>query len=275
LRGFFALNNFIYEEKQAVVGTDYKNAEYSVDNARIQLVNGVSETEAAPGSASKITTKFFGNEARKDLNNDGVEDVVFLITQQTGGSGTFFYVVAAVSEKGSFKGTQAYLLGDRIAPQTTEIKTDNTIVVNYAERAEGDAMTTPPSVGKSVYLKLDTQTLQFAEVKQDVVINPAGTYTAHLGENVQSLGVTLTPNEVLEDSRCPKDVVCIQAGTVRVKSKLTSGQGTADQIFILNKPITTEAEEITLVQVDPYPSSKKTIAKSDYVFHFEISKRAQ
>jgi hypothetical protein len=209
------------------------------------------------------------------LNNDGVEDVVFLITQQTGGSGTFFYVVAAVSEKGSFKGTQAYLLGDRIAPQTTEIKTDNTIVVNYAERAEGDAMTTPPSVGKSVYLKLDTQTLQFAEVKQDVVINPAGTYTAHLGENVQSLGVTLTPNEVLEDSRCPKDVVCIQAGTVRVKSKLTSGQGTADQIFILNKPITTEAEEITLVQVDPYPSSTKTIAKSDYVFHFKILKRAQ
>lgn len=108
-----------------------------------------------------------------------------------------------------------------------------------------------------------------------VIFTPADTYTASLNGKITALGVTVVPLEVLEDSRCPADVVCIQAGTVRVKTKLTSASGTADQIFILNKPVTTETEEIALTQVDPYPYSTKTITKTDYVFHFKIVKRSQ
>ena len=51
---------------------------------------------AAPGSASRIVTRYFGSEVRGDLNGDGREDVAFLLTQQSGGSGTFFYAVAAL-----------------------------------------------------------------------------------------------------------------------------------------------------------------------------------
>src|SRR5690242_6594356 len=72
--------------------SNYKDAEYKIDGQNIKLVNGESEVEAAPGSSSKIVTKYFGNEYKGDIDGDGREDVVFLLTQSTGGSGTFYYV---------------------------------------------------------------------------------------------------------------------------------------------------------------------------------------
>ena len=169
--GFFWLNNYIYEEKQAKVAKDYKDAEYIIDKQRIQLSGGVSEIESTPGSASKITTRYFGNKVQHDLNSDGREDVVFLLTQETGGSGTFFYVVAALNTERGYVGSEALLLGDRIAPQTTEISRNprhkNVIVVNYADRAPGESFTTRPSFGKSIWLILDPDTMQFGEVEQN------------------------------------------------------------------------------------------------------------
>ncbi|MEK7585569.1 MAG: hypothetical protein AAB455_03615 [Patescibacteria group bacterium] len=121
-------------------------------------------------------TQYFGNELRHDLNDDGREDVAFILTQETGGSGTFFYLVAALNMPTGYVGSEAFFLGDRIAPQTTELDQGqtalgsnrrNVIVVNYADRAPGEPFTTPPSVGKSVWLKLDPTTMQFAEVAQN------------------------------------------------------------------------------------------------------------
>lgn len=169
--GFYFLNNYIYEEKQAVTAADYKNAEYIIDGRRIALIDGVSEIETATSSASKIVTRYFGNEVKKDLNDDGREDIVFLLTQETGGSGTFFYVVAALNTEEGYRGSEGLLLGDRIAPQTTEVSRNpnhkNVIVVNYADRALGQPMTEKPSMGKSIWLKLDPSTLQFGEVVQN------------------------------------------------------------------------------------------------------------
>ena len=97
-----------------------------------------SEVAAAPGSASKITTQYFGNSAEGDLNGDGIPDTAFILTQNSGGSGTFYYVVAALKVSGVYRGTKpAILLGDRIAPQSTEIK-DGEVVVNYSTRNAND-----------------------------------------------------------------------------------------------------------------------------------------
>jgi hypothetical protein len=96
---------------------------------------------------------------------------------------------------------------------------------------------------------------------------------ARFGETVSALGVTITPHMIIEDSRCAVDVVCIQAGTVKIHAELTSGLGTGFQIFELNQPITTETEEITLVEVEPEPFSQRKINEADYVFHFVIQKR--
>jgi len=94
-----------------------------------------------------------------------------------------------------------------------------------------------------------------------------------IDEGAGALGVKVTPLEILEDSRCPMDVQCIQAGTVRVRATLESGLGTADQVFVLNQPITTEAEEVTLVSVSPMPEAGIEIAEKDYIFIFQVEKR--
>lgn len=129
----------------------YKDASYEVAGQVVTLVNGVSEVEAAPGSAATITTRYFGNEASGDLNGDGASDVGFVLTQSTGGSGTFYYAVAALRTNSGFAGTNAVLLGDRVAPQTTEIR-DGVLIVNYVDRNPGEPMTAQPSVGVSKYL---------------------------------------------------------------------------------------------------------------------------
>lgn len=133
---------------------DYKNATYIIEGLPVALVNGYAEAPVAPGSASKIITQYFGNEAVGDLNNDGVPDIAFLLTQSGGGSGTFYYVVVALKTPNGYRGTNAVLLGDRIAPQTTEIR-DGDLIVNYADRKSTDSMTTSPSVGVSKYLKVE------------------------------------------------------------------------------------------------------------------------
>ncbi|MDD4761478.1 MAG: hypothetical protein PHZ25_00420 [Candidatus Pacebacteria bacterium] len=138
--------------------SDYKNISYIIDGNNVKLENGYSETEI-PQSSLKTITRYFGNDLITDLNNDSRDDVVFLITQQTGGSGTFYYAVSALNTEKGYIGSDGYYLGDRIAPQTINNsqnpKHKNVIVVNYADRKDGEPMTTQPSVGKSAYLKLD------------------------------------------------------------------------------------------------------------------------
>jgi hypothetical protein len=169
--GFFVLNTHIYNEKQADTAADYKDAKYIIDGQRVKLEDGVSETEAAPGSAAKVVTRYFGNELMTDLDGDGDEDVAFVLTQTTGGSGTFYYAVAALNTEDGYVGSDAYLLGDRIAPQTTELSQNprhvNVVVFNYTDRAPDQPMTASPSVGKSVYLKIVPETVQWAIVEPD------------------------------------------------------------------------------------------------------------
>jgi hypothetical protein len=137
---------------------DYKNTSYTIEGKSVLLKAGISESEAVSGSASKVTTKYFGNEAKGDFNGDGKEDIVFLLTRNSGGSGTFYYVVAALGSNKGYTGTNAILLGDRVAPQTTEFR-DGTIIVNYADRKAGQAMTVAPSVGVSRYFKIQANKL--------------------------------------------------------------------------------------------------------------------
>ena len=144
----------------------HRNAEYSIGGQPVRLVAGVAEAPAAPGSAAKIVTRYFGNEVWGDLNADGREDVAFLLVQETGGSGTFFYAVAALDLVGGYVGSHGVLLGDRIAPQTTELRADGVVVVSYADHAPGESLSTPPSVTRSIWLKLDPTTRQFGEIVQ-------------------------------------------------------------------------------------------------------------
>ena len=81
------------------------------------------------------------------------DDIVFILTQETGGSGLFVYVVVLLGDGKSGTGTNAIYLGDRIAPQTTEFR-DGGIIVNYADRKSDEPFSAVPSVGVSKYFKV-------------------------------------------------------------------------------------------------------------------------
>lgn len=139
-----------------VVG--YLDATYLIDGTSITLKNGIATVPIAPESATTVSTKYFGNEVSGDLNGDGVPDVAFVLTQNSGGSGTFYYLVTALKTANGYTGTNALLLGDRIAPQTTEI-VGGVVVANYADRNPGEPMTTAPSLGVSKYARIVNGTL--------------------------------------------------------------------------------------------------------------------
>lgn len=146
-------------------GSDTRNASYLVDGKKISLINGYAETEVVPGSASKIITRYFGNEVSGGLDSDVFADKVFILTQETGGSGVFYYVAAALGEgKSGIVGLNAVFLGDRIAPQTTEIK-NGLVVVNFADRRSDEPMTAQPTVGVTKYFKVIDNELKELELK--------------------------------------------------------------------------------------------------------------
>lgn len=104
-------------------------------------------------------------------------------------------------------------------------------------------------------------------------VEKEGTLETGIGKEAAGFDVKITPLKVVEDSRCPKDVQCIQAGTVRVETRVVSGLGTSTPTFTLGKSITTEAEIITLMSVDPLREAGKAIGSKEYVFTFKVSKR--
>lgn len=151
--------------------TSYKDASYIIDGKSVQLRDGYSESEIVPGSSSKIITQYFGNELVNDLDGDGDQDITFILRQETGGSGIFYYAVAALNTENGYVGSDGYLLGDRIAPQSTNVSPNSrhkhVVVFNYVDREQGQPMSVQPSIGKSVYLKLVTNTMQWAIVEPD------------------------------------------------------------------------------------------------------------
>ena len=96
------------------------------------------------------------------------------------------------------------------------------------------------------------------------------TVAAKLGETITLSGVTGTLKELLQDSRCPIGVQCIQAGTVKVKVHFSYGLLSQDATLTLNEPFTMYGHSITLVGVKPAKTAGVTIAPADYVFTFSI-----
>lgn len=142
---------------------DVKNISYTVEGETLTLVDGKVLKDIAPGSAAKKTIMIFGEPVYGDLNGDGEEDAAVMLTSSGEGSGTFYYAVLAIASGTSYTSTNALFLGDRIAPQTIEIR-DGNAVYNYAERNAGEPMTTEPSVGKSLWVHYDAKTGEIGEL---------------------------------------------------------------------------------------------------------------
>lgn len=108
---------------------------------------------------------------------------------------------------------------------------------------------------------------------QDEGTSITTTLSAGLNQSAQGLGIIIVTLAILEDSRCPLNVQCIQAGTVRLRAQITSELGTNIQEFTLGTPVTTEDEIVTLSNVTPAPNSTRHITPNEYQFTFTVTKR--
>jgi len=135
------------------------NATYFIEKQEVRLIGGRSEVQAAPGSAAKITTAVFGQPVCGDLNGDGRDDAALILVYDPGGSGTFYFVAAAIAQNGGYQGTNAVLLGDRILPRTIQVQ-NGMIVADYLDRRTDKPMAATPSIVKTMYLTLKAGRLE-------------------------------------------------------------------------------------------------------------------
>jgi hypothetical protein len=145
--------SMITVQKPETIFTDPMNGTYVIDGEAVTFNNGKSEQDIVPGSATKIESMIFGALTYADLNNDGRQDALFFLTQLSGGSGTFFYVAAAINTGKGYTGTNAIFLGDRIAPQTIDVS-NGVAAINYAVRGADEPMSAMPSIGVTKYLQV-------------------------------------------------------------------------------------------------------------------------
>ena len=137
-------------------GSDPLNTSYKIEGVMVDLVDGKYE-EVTHGSAAKIVASV-GDVTVGSLTQEGQDDAAVVLVQSPGGSGAFYYIAASLDKGDGYLGTNAILLGDWIAIQTVVIE-NMQIIVNYADRAEGDSMADSPSVGVSKYFVVDGEKL--------------------------------------------------------------------------------------------------------------------
>lgn len=129
---------------------------YLLEKEKVTLSNGLFEKPAAPGSAAMNRTQVWEQPVAGDLNADGKADAAVCLINSPGGSGTFYYIAAAVYDGNAknYKGTNAVLLGDRI--RISEIRIEKQIItVVYNDRQPGEPMTAPPIVSIAKKFRLD------------------------------------------------------------------------------------------------------------------------
>jgi hypothetical protein len=142
--------------------SDPANSTYTIDGKKISLTNGQYSDNAA-GSI-----KIFEANTKGDVNYDNLDDTVVILVNDSKGSGIFYYVALAIKNSAGYEGTDAILLGDRIAPQNTEIR-GGIIIVNYADRKTGEPMTTAPSAGVSRYFVYEENIFKEVFYKNDLI----------------------------------------------------------------------------------------------------------
>lgn len=98
------------------------------------------------------------------------------------------------------------------------------------------------------------------------------TLTTYLGGAPTSLNITVSPQQVLSDSRCAKGVQCIWAGTVEVRTVISSQVGHGEHAMKLGEPQPFGEYTVTLTEVTPYPVAESPIPESSYRFTYDIKK---
>ncbi|KKW19959.1 MAG: hypothetical protein UY63_C0004G0044 [Parcubacteria group bacterium GW2011_GWA2_51_10] len=111
---------------------------------------------------------------------------------------------------------------------------------------------------------------------EDAPPEDRGLIETRIDQGASTLGIKIVPVEVLEDSRCPSDVQCIQAGTVRVRALVsngeTEGENFASYTFVPGESLQIGDRVVSLLAVYPEPHAGEQIEENNYRFIFEIKR---
>ncbi len=105
--------------------------------------------------------------------------------------------------------------------------------------------------------------------QEETITTPQIAVKIALGETVVVEGISIEFIEVLEDSRCPTDVVCVWAGRARVKLSVT-GTPTLNNVFEVtvgekdkNSISSYKGYQIKAIALAPSPTTKN-MGERDY-----------
>lgn len=110
---------------------------------------------------------------------------------------------------------------------------------------------------------------EFAQCPE--AVQEAVSTTTKINRTIFSNGLSITPLAVIQDNRCPVDVQCIQAGTVKISVQISDDIEGVEKILELGKSQSFGDINITLAKVLPKRNSKTTIASADYNFEFIVA----
>ena len=102
-------------------------------------------------------------------------------------------------------------------------------------------------------------------------LNAENTGTAGIQEKITMQGISVTPLEVIEDSRCPVDVTCVWAGTVRVRVKLEAAGAREEVVLPFGDPVSFADAQVELKSVSPVSYLQKQILPEEYRFEFIVT----
>ncbi|HET8581299.1 MAG TPA: hypothetical protein VFL98_02425 [Candidatus Paceibacterota bacterium] len=124
----------------------YQDATYLVEGVPVTLKDGMAVASSTPSSSLMEKTSILADaSAAGDLDGDKKADEAFVLSRDGGGSGTFYYLAAALAVPGGYQGTNAVFLGDRIAIQSVEVE-DEQASVTYLDHASGSPMASAPTL---------------------------------------------------------------------------------------------------------------------------------
>ena len=136
----------------------------TIGTQEFAMSDGVAVIPPSQGSETANTLRLIGAPVMGDSDvgdsdvgdsdGDGNPDAALLVQHDPGGSGTFYYAVVAINDGGSYRASNALLLGDRIEPRAVEFA-DGRFVYTYAERKPGDSISERGTVEESVTVTID------------------------------------------------------------------------------------------------------------------------
>jgi hypothetical protein len=121
-------------------------------------------------------------------------------------------------------------------------------------------------------------TLAFGILVQETSAQTAQTVNVGVGSQKKASRSKISVKfvSVIEDSRCPPDVQCIQAGNARVKVKV-SKPGSKPLVFEVNtnlgeKGAVYEGYAIYLTKLSPVPETTARMSQNTYKATFSVSR---